>query len=92
MIKIEDRRGTGRTTRLLILCAERRWIFVSPTNKSAEYAAEIARKYNLQVEIITAYDFFSPLCDRTNKHYMIDDLDNILAMRNVTGYSICRED
>ena len=96
MIKIEDKRGTGKTSRLLLIAKEQGQTIVVPTFRHANYVKDQATRYfgkDHGIKIITAYRFFDPKYSQgKNERYLIDDLDCVLANYRVAGYSINTED
>ena len=91
MEKIIGERGSGKTTKLLELCHEKGYVFVSPTFRSAQYAEDLVKSKGWDdVPIITAYQFVSEtlrIPSEYKNQFVIDELDWFLQKLNVVGYS-----
>lgn len=96
MIRIEDGRRTGKTSRLLLIAKENGQTIVVPTFRHKQFVEDLASRYfgkDHGIKIITAYRFFDPKYSQgKNERFLIDDLDCILANYRVVGYSINTED
>lgn len=95
MIKIEDKRGTGRTSRLLLIAKEQGQTIVVPTFRHLQFVSHLAERYfgkDHGIKIISTCQFFDPdFYPDENERFLIDDLDCILACKHVDGYVIEEE-
>jgi hypothetical protein len=90
MYRIIDGRGTGKTSRLLLLAKENDGIVVC---KSPELMREKAYRYGITSIDFISYGSFNPL-HYYNKPVYIDELDLYLQHLNkdIQGYTISNED
>ena len=91
MYRIIDKRGTGKTSRLLLLAKENNGIVVC---KRPEEMVEKAYAYGLTGIEYVAYGLFSPNeWISTEKPFFIDDLDAYLKYwnKNIKGYTISED-
>lgn len=95
MIRIEDGRGTGKTSRLLLIAKENGQTIVVPTFRHKQFVEDLATRYfgkDHGIKIITAYRFFDPKYIQGKKErFLIDDLDYILMNYKIVGYSMSKE-
>ena len=95
MIRIEDKRGTGKTSRLLLIAKEHGQTIVVPTFRHRQYVNDKARQYfgnDHGIKIITAHEFWTPeFRSKPNETFLIDDLEWTLQSRHVVGYSMSVE-
>ena len=91
MIRIEDKRGTGKTSRLLLLAKEQGHTIVVSNPRHAGYVDDLAKRYfgpDHGINIITAHKFFDkPWMREPNETYLIDELEMVLEAMHVAGYS-----
>ena len=88
MIKIEDVRGTGKTTKLLRLSHQYGYIVVEPTMKAAENALRIAIHNDLSnTRVIPVYTFLRENLTFKDEKFLFDQLDTCLNGMNVVGYT-----
>lgn len=89
MYRIIDGRGTGKTSRLLLLAKENDGIIVC---KSPELMREKSYRYGITGIDFISYDSFNPL-HYYNKPVYIDELDLYLHELNkdIQGYTISNE-
>ena len=93
MIKIVDKRCTGKTTKLLQCAHENGYILVVPNFRALACTVELARKLGYgDVEIITASMFMKNGYSDRDKKYLIDELDWFLDTIDVAGYSNSTEE
>lgn len=91
MYKIIDKRGTGKTLRLMLLAKENNGIIVCSAPKGFEYKAEF---YGLTgIEFINYNDFLNGAYNHEKKVF-IDEIDVLLRKieENTMGYTISLED
>lgn len=90
MYRIIDNRGTGKTSRLLLLAKENNGIIVC---KRPDIMREKSYRYGITGIDFISYDSFSPL-HYYNKPVYIDELDLYLQHLNkdIQGYTISNED
>ena len=95
MIRIEGRRGIGKTTKLLFIAADEKYTIIVPTIRHKINVEDMAVKYlgkDHDIKIITSYEFFSPYFrPEKDEKFLIDDLEYVLADRHVVGYSMTCE-
>lgn len=96
MIRIEDGRGVGKTTKLLFIAADKKYTIIVPNVSHKQYVEDMAIKYlgkDNDIKIITAYEFFSPYFrPQIGEKFLIDNLKYVLADRHVVGYSMTCEE
>lgn len=89
MIKIIDKRGTGKTGRLLLLAKEKGYAVACNNPNSMR---DKAYSYGITgIEFISYHDFLNR--KNFDKGCLIDDLDAFLNYmnKNVEGYTLCDE-
>ena len=95
MIRIEDKRGTGKTSRLLLIAKEHGQTIVVSTFRHQKYVKDKALQYfgkDHGIKIITAHEFWAPeFRSKPNETFLIDDLEWTLQSRHVVGYSMSVE-
>ena len=95
MIRIEDKRGSGKTTRLLLLAKVHGHTIVAPTFRHQQFIQDKAKEYfgeDHGIKIITAHEFLSDCFHGDpDESFLIDDLEWILQKRHVVGYSMSIE-
>lgn len=87
MYRIIDSRGTGKTSRLMLLAKENNGVFVCANPRAMETKA---RNYGLTgFDIISYYDYFNHNYEY-GKPCFIDELDNYVKSlgNNLSGYSL----
>lgn len=88
MFRILDKRGTGKTGRLMLLAKEQNATIVCSNPHAMR---EKAHAYG-----IVGLDFISYgayICNREGgKKYLIDELDEYLKIQNIIGYTVSMED
>lgn len=91
MYKIIDNRGSGKTSRLMLLAKENNGIFVCANPDAMKVKS---RAYGLVgFDIISYYDFTEHKYD-THKPVFIDELDRFVEYQNgkLNGYTITTGD
>lgn len=91
MIKIIDGRGTGKTSRLILLAKEMGATIVC---SNPIYIKIIAEKYGITgLDVITYNQYLSSQYDYSNRKILIDEVEGLLAKLhgNCIGYSISVE-
>lgn len=91
MIKIIDNRGTGKTSRLILLAKETGATIVCSNPKYIELLAE---KYGITgLDIITYNQYLSSQYDYSNRKILIDEVEGLLTklQGDCIGYSISVE-
>ena len=85
MIRIIDGRGTGKTSKLMLLAKENKADFICSNPHAMEYKA---KKYGIEgINFISYKDFMT----YGSEKYIIDELDTYLAQSlgsGLIGYSI----
>ena len=92
MIKIIDKRATGKTSRLILLAKETNAIIVCCNPK---YIELLANKYGIKdLEIISYHQYLSNNYDYSNRKILIDEIEGLLLSLpgSCIGYSISIED
>lgn len=92
MIKIIDRRGTGKTSHLIILAKETGATIVCSNPRYIELLAE---KYGITgIDAITYNQYLSSQYDYSNRKILIDEVEGLLTRLpgSCIGYSISMED
>ena len=95
MNKIIDYRGTGRTSRLITLAKKTGAIIVAPNHVQKDHIETLAKEYNITgVKIITFNDFLDrqKMVRDEDTHFLIDNLDEIMAYLGVIGYTELKEE
>ena len=93
MIRIIDKRRTGKTTKLLQCAHENGYVLVVPNFRALTCTLELARNIGCQdVEIITASMFMKKGYSDGEKKYLVDELDWFLDTIDVAGYSNSTEE
>ena len=83
MIRIIDGRGSGKTSRLLLLAKENNAVLVCSNPRAMKYKAE---KYGINdIEFISYKEFYDGQTE-DDKLYIIDELENYVM--NTCGYNI----
>ena len=90
MIQIIDKRGTGKTSRLMLLAKENNAKFVCANPRSME---QKAKAYGLNgIEFISYHDFVTTY---EEDNYVIDEIDlfmqSIMGDSTLLGYSLTIE-
>ena len=92
MIVVEGARGSGKTTKLLYLAAGCNGTVVEPTSGVARFVQDMAKRLGLNnVKVISSRDFgheWFYKAGKKNNAYFIDQLDDMMRMMNVKGYSV----
>lgn len=89
MIRIIDGRGTGKTSKLMLLAKENNAVFVCSNPRAMKYKAE---QYGINdVEFQSYYDFLDD--HNSINNYIIDEIDTFLKSinNNIIGYSLTNE-
>lgn len=89
MIRIIDGRGTGKTSKLMLLAKENNAVFVCSNPRAMRYKAE---QYGISnVEFQSYYDFLDD--HNSTSNYIIDEVDTFLKSinNNIIGYSLTNE-
>ena len=96
MIVVEGARGSGKTTKLLYSEAGCDGIVVEPTSGIARFAQDMAKRLRLNnVKVISSRDFGHEWfynAGKKNNAYFIDQLDDVMLMMGIKGYSITTPD
>ena len=87
MYRIIEGRGTGKTSRLMLLAKENNAIFVCANPPAMRYKAE---QYGLSgIEFVSYHEFVTSYYDG---NYVIDELEGFLAAtmgkNNLVGYTL----
>ena len=83
MYRIIDDRGTGKTSRLMLIAKENNALFVCSNPDAMRYKA---RAYGIDgIEFISYGEFFHDYRGQRNVKYVIDELENFL--RSTMFYS-----
>ena len=83
MYRIIDDRGTGKTSRLMLIAKENNALFVCSNPDAMRYKA---RAYGIDgIEFISYGEFFHNYKGQRNVKYVIDELENFL--RSTMFYS-----
>lgn len=83
MYRIIDDRGTGKTSRLMLIAKENNALFVCSNPDAMRYKA---RAYGIDgIEFISYGEFFHNYKGQINVKYVIDELENFL--RSTMFYS-----
>ena len=91
MIQIIDKRGSGKTSRLMLLAKEHNAIFVCANPRAMK---EKAKSYGLDnIDFISYHDFVTSYDENT---YVIDEvesfLQSIMGDSKLIGYSLTIDD
>ena len=92
MIKIIDGRGTGKTSRLILLAKKTGATIVS---SDPRYIELLAKEYGITgLNIITYNQYLSSQYDYSNKKILIDEVEGLLQRLpgDCIGYSISIEE
>ena len=90
MIRIIDERGTGKTSRLMLIAKEQDATFVCANPHAMEYKAQA---YGIDGINFMSYEKFSTVLDHPG-NYVIDELENFIKSafgKNLISYSISEE-
>lgn len=83
MYRIIDDRGTGKTSRLMLIAKENNALFVCSNPDAMRYKA---KAYGIEdIEFISYSEFFHDYKGQRNVKYVIDELENFL--RSTMFYS-----
>lgn len=88
MIKIIDKRATGKTSRLILLAKETGAIIVCSEPK---YIKLLANRYGIKdLDIISYGEYLGNGYDYSNRKILIDEVDSLIQRLpgNCIGYSI----
>ena len=90
MYRIIEGRGTGKTSRLMLLAKENNAIFVCSSPSAMKYKAE---QYGLTgIEFVSYHDFVTNYYDG---NYVVDELEGFLratmGKNNLIGYTLSVE-
>lgn len=90
MYRIIEGRGTGKTSRLMLLAKENNAIFVCANPNAMRYKAE---QYGLSgIEFVSYHDFVTNVYDG---NYVVDELEGflnaIMGQNKLIGYTISQE-
>ena len=93
MNRIIDKRGTGKTTRLLALAKQASAVIVC---SRPEYIQRLAKIYDMDIsniDIISYHQYNSKYYDYSNRKILIDEIDGFLQTLSgeCIGYSISIE-
>ena len=93
MYKIIDKRGTGKTTRLLLTAKETGATFVA-CGLSIDYVKDLAKKYDIKgVKIITLSEFLYHLVYKVKQNqehetkFVFDEIETLARALNIVGYT-----
>ena len=89
MIRIIDGRGTGKTSKLMLLAKENNAVFVCSNPRAMKYKAE---QYGISdVEFQSYYDFLDD--HNSINNYIIDEVDTFLKSinNNIICFSLTNE-
>ena len=92
MYRIVDKRGTGKTSRLLLLAKENNGIVICV---NPLHAREKAHAYGLTGIDFMSYTEYITNSDKINKPIYIDDIEGFmscLSRNNLSGYTLSNED
>lgn len=92
MYRIIDKRGSGKTSRLMLLAKETGATIVCSNPDAFEYKA---KQYGLNdIEFISYENYFNELIEDCPKKYLIDELDGLLQYwdNNIIGYCLTPDD
>lgn len=92
MYRIIDKRGSGKTSRLMLLAKETDATIVCSNPEAFAYKA---KAYGLEgIEFITYEDYFNYILEDKSNKYLIDELDGLLQCfdNNIIGYCLTPED
>ena len=91
MYRIIDGRGTGKTSRLMLLAKENDGVIVC---KNPELMREKAYRYGITGIDFVSYASYLPNERYNDKPVYIDEIDNYLKSwnKNIDGYTISNED
>ena len=90
MIRIIDDRGTGKTSRLMLIAKEQNATFVCANPQAMEYKA---KAYGIEGIEFMSYEKFSTVLNHPD-NYVIDELENFVKSafgNNFTSYTISAE-
>lgn len=82
MYKIIDKRGTGKTSRLILLAKQTNATILS---NNPQYVARLAKEYG--IEDVKCDHLSRVFNDNHQENYLVDDVDTLLKMFNIIGYS-----
>ena len=90
MYRIIEGRGTGKTSRLMLLAKENNAIFVCANPNAMRYKA---KQYGLSgIEFVSYHDFVTNVYDG---NYVVDELEGflnaIMGQNKLIGYTISQE-
>lgn len=91
MIRIIDERGSGKTSRLMLIAKEQGAIFVCKNPKAMEYKA---KQYGIEGIKFVSYGEFSTLLLHREK-YVIDELETFTLDAfggELVGYTLSKDD
>lgn len=91
MIRIIDERGSGKTSRLMLIAKEQGAIFVCKNPKAMEYKA---KQYGIEGIKFVSYGEFSTLLLHREK-YVIDELEAFTLDAfggELVGYTLSKDD
>lgn len=88
MYKIIDKRGTGKTARLLLTAKEKNAVFVTGCYKL--YVEDLMRRFGLQdIEVISMNEFLARVykCGRDERTYVFDEIETLASALHIVGYT-----
>lgn len=87
MIRIIGTRGSGKTTKLLNLAAENRYVIVEPNAMMTDYVRRMAIEKGLNVNVIGAHELLHRQYGVVREKYLVDELEMFMASLGIVGYS-----
>lgn len=90
MIEVLGIRGSGKTSKLIELAAEKGYTIVEPTWAAATAIAERARREGFEnIDIISASNFIidKAMFQARERKYLVDELEAFLSVLGIEGYS-----
>ena len=85
MVEIVGGRATGKTTRLLQECAAHGGILVTAHNK--DYVLRMMKELDIQVPVISLWEFLSFNRLNHGKRYYVDEIDTLFRTLGIAGYT-----
>lgn len=95
MYRIIEGRGTGKTSRLMLLAKENNATFVCENPRAMEYKAQ---KYGIEgIYFISYADFFNHYQEYRNQKYVVDEIEVFIKEalfyhNELIGYSLSIEE
>ena len=94
MYRIIEGRGTGKTSKLMLLAKENDATFVCSNPHAMEYKAQ---KYGIEgINFVSYGDFFNHRNEYHDKNYVVDEMESFIQElmfyhNNLIGYSLSLE-